>query len=191
MQNEYSNPYEVTAAQIYPAESADAESIRKKYISHEASVKSMGTLYFLGSCLLLLLAVTYFGMAIYAMSRPDQVEAAAILGIMSVFCGLFGAAQLAMSIGLWRLRPWARIVATIFAAFGLLGIPIGTLISIYFLYLLHSEKGAMVFSDGYKTIIQQTPHVKYRTSAIAWAALILFILFIIVMIVLAVPEPDN
>jgi hypothetical protein len=45
------------------------------------------------------------------------------------------------------------------------------LINGYILYLVFSQKGKTVFSDEYQAVIQQTPHIKYRTSIIIWILL--------------------
>lgn len=88
--------------------------------------------------------------------------------------------------GLWQLRPWARIVATVLSAIGLIGFPLGTIISAYFLYLLQSKKAAMVFSEDYKRVIAATPHVKYKTSLIAWVLLGLLVALVIVVVIAAI-----
>ena len=36
----------------------------------------------------------------------------------------------------------------------------------------------MVFSDEYRAVIEQTPHIKYRTSIIVWIVLGLLLLLI-------------
>jgi F0F1-type ATP synthase membrane subunit c/vacuolar-type H+-ATPase subunit K len=83
-------------------------------------------------------------------------------------------------IGIRKLKPWARIASGILAGLGLLAIPIGTLINAYILWLLFSKKGATVFSDDYKRIIAETPHVRQKTSIVVWVliglvvALVLF-----------------
>lgn len=59
------------------------------------------------------------------------------------------------------------------------------IVSLYFLYLLHSEKGKRVMTTEYQQIVEQTPHIQYRTSWIAWLVLALFIAAFIAMIVLA------
>lgn len=84
----------------------------------------------------------------------------------------------------WRkLKSWARIPTAILSGIGLLGFPVGTLINGYILYLVFSRKGVTVFSDDYKRVIAETPHIKYRTSIVVWiilgwlVALILFGVF--------------
>ena len=70
------------------------------------------------------------------------------------------------------------LIAIVLSAIGLLGFPIGTLISAYFLYLLVSEKGKVVFSDEYKEVIRKTPHIRYKTSIVVWIFLGLLLLLI-------------
>jgi len=80
--------------------------------------------------------------------------------------------------GLRRLRKWARIPTGILSGIGLLGFPLGTLINGYILYLIFSQKGKTVFSEDYRAVIEQTPHIKYRTSIVVWVLLGLVLLLI-------------
>ncbi|MFK7822155.1 MAG: hypothetical protein AB8G99_25895 [Planctomycetaceae bacterium] len=147
------NPY---AATDVPSESVPAnadvseyERLRRQYLNHEASVKSIGTLYLLGGLFGVLFCI---GLVVWAAAGRG-------IGISEVLIGgvllLISVGQITVALGLRNLAPWARIVAAVFAAIGLLGIPIGTLISIYFLYLLLSKKGEMVFSAHYKEVMVQ------------------------------------
>ena len=147
---------------------SEVERTRNQYLNHEASVQSIGTLYVLGG-FLGCLSVLGVGAAAFGggVGAPEALIALFILAL----CGC----QLATGIGLRQLKPWARIVATILSAIGLLGIPIGTLISIYFLYLLQSKKGAVVFSPEYREVIDATPHIKYRTPVIVWILVLLLL----------------
>jgi hypothetical protein len=76
------------------------------------------------------------------------------------------------------LRKWARIPTGILSGLGLLGFPLGTLINGYILYLIFSQKGKTVFSEEYQAVIEQTPHIKYRTSILVWILLGLVLLVI-------------
>lgn len=156
--------------------SSASEQIRRDHIKHEASIRSWGMLQILGGSLLLLGAVV--GVAGLVASAPSAQQGQAVLGVgvvLSLVYGVFGAVGLWSGLGLRRLRPSARIVAAIISGIGLIAFPIGTLINGYILYLLLSKKGKMVFSDEYKRIIAETPHVRHRTSVIAWIVLALFI----------------
>ena len=102
-------------------------------------------------------------------------ETGIVLGVGGMYLGL-GLLQGYAGWGLRKFQGGARIIAIIFAVIGLIGIPIGTLISVYFLYLLCSAKGSVVFSDEYEDVIRQTPHIKYKTSIVVWIFLGLLIL---------------
>jgi len=57
----------------------------------------------------------------------------AAFGIVMIIIGLI---DFVIAYGLWTLQSWARTVAIIFAIIGLLGFPIGTIISIIILWYL-------------------------------------------------------
>lgn len=137
------NPYAVNPTSFpQPAgASSDVEAIRKKYLSHEASVKSIGLLYWLGGIFGALLAPIYLVGGAFALTDPDSRLGGALLIVFSFFVGGMAALQIAIALGLGKLVPWSRIGATIVSCIGLIGFPIGTLISAYFLYLLLSQKG--------------------------------------------------
>lgn len=82
--------------------------------------------------------------------------------------------------GLRGLQSSARVVAIIFSVIGLLGIPIGTLINGYFLYLLLGQKGTYVFSEEYARVRAATPHIKYKTSI--WVLVVVALLVLLVVI---------
>jgi hypothetical protein len=149
-----------------------AEQIRNDNLKHEASVKSIGFLYFFSATFLLLAS---FGMGISAASDSRGALASGLLAV--VFFGI-AAILVWVGIGLRRLRPWARIPSGILSGLGLLGFPLGTLINGYILYLLFSAKGKMVFSPEYQRVIAETPHIKYRTSIVIWILLGLLLLFV-------------
>lgn len=181
------NPYSFNSAASslnMDAPVSQAEEIRKKFLSHEASVKSIGILYILGGILGLLVTPVYFigGISALVSDDPDVVESQG-LGVFLVVMGVVALSltvlQFWAGIGVRNLNPVARIGAGVVAAIGLLGFPLGTLISAYFLYLLFSQKGVYVFSPEYKEIIAQTPHIKYKTSIVVWILLALLILVLV------------
>ena len=59
----------------------------------------------------------------------------------------FGAAQLVCGLGLLRLKPYARTLEIVLAAIGLLGIPIGTIISILIL-IYFTRPGTKILFSG-------------------------------------------
>lgn len=142
------------------------EDIRKEHIKHEASVTSIGILYYLGGTAMTVLGL--FGM--FAGGGEAIITSAVMLAL--------GIGQFWVGTGLRRLKKWARIPTGILSGIGLLAFPIGTLINAYILYLIFSRKGKMVFSDDYRAVIEQTPHIKYRTSILVWIVLGLLLLII-------------
>jgi hypothetical protein len=159
------SPYAPPAARVDDVSASanpEAEAIRQAHISHEASIKSVGILYYLGSVFAIVAGVaSMFG------AQPDFLMVFIFVAVG--VCGLFA------GYGVRALRQWGRVVGCILAALGLLGFPVGTLINGYILYLFLSKKGRTIFAPEYQDVIAATPHVKYRTSIVVWFILALFI----------------
>ncbi len=173
LKNMEQNPYQTPKAEVrevVPGVSEAAVRIREEHISHEASVRSFGVLYYIGAAVLVVFGLTQIFLLT---QRPDDAYAA--------FAGLFlglGLLYLWIGSGMRALRAKVRHVAGVFAAIGLLGFPLGTLINGYILYLSYSKKGQMVFSEEYQEIRQATPHIKYKTSMVVWLLLMLLLVFL-------------
>jgi len=100
-------------------------------------VTLLAVLHFIGSGFMLLLA------ALMAVAMTDEpVMGLAFGGFYLVFGGL----SLACGIGLWKLRPWGRALQIGLSVVGLLGIPVGTLISGLILYYLFRPEVKILFS---------------------------------------------
>ena len=175
------NPYAPTPTTndaYVQAVPSDVEQFRKKYLTHEASVKSIGVLYLIGAFLLVPMGVFII---VGSLSGGNQANGAPlVIAAVGGFYIILGFFQGFVGAGLRKLRGWTRTAAIVLSAFGLLGFPVGTLISGYFLYLLASEKGRIVFSEQYKEAIAQTPHIKYKTSIVVWIFLGLLVALIAV-----------
>ncbi|MGB8356488.1 MAG: DUF4339 domain-containing protein [Chthoniobacteraceae bacterium] len=164
-----------------PLSTRNAEETRKTYLNHEASVKSIGLLYYIAA-IVMTLAVLGFGfVAVSAfkghaapnhsnMNQPLPFQ----IGV-TVAIALFAWLYFWLGAGMRSLNPKAKGPAVVLAVIGLLGFPLGTLINAYILYLLLSEKGKMVFSPEYKAVIEATPHIKYKTSIVVWIFVILLL----------------
>jgi hypothetical protein len=164
--NQAVNPYAAPAARVEDVgASSEAEAIRRAHISHEASIKAVGLLYYLGG-----IGVTLVAVAALAGAPSAPSDVAIVLLLVAL-----GAAQLFAGWGVRALRSWGRIVGCVLSAIGLLGFPIGTLINGYILYLFLSKKGRTIFAPAYQDVIAATPHVKYRTSVLVWIFLALLI----------------
>jgi hypothetical protein len=176
------NPYAAPKANIEHIERGGAaELVRKEHLHTEVSIQAVGRLYLLG-CVLILLAFAGIFIASFASMRNGNVSlisfAGSALGALAV-CAAYGAA----GFGLRKFKPWARIVATIVAVIGLIGFPIGTIISGYILYLMWNKKGRTIFTADYQDIIAATPHVKYKTSIVVWVILAIILLLVAVAVV--------
>ncbi|PAY20383.1 hypothetical protein CKO51_05960 [Rhodopirellula sp. SM50] len=174
------NPYAPTSnvSEIEGLGESDVESYRRRYLSHEASIKSIGFLYLIPGVLLLVFFVGMLGVAAVSLLVDGNglqgmglVEAALVVGIY----GGLGSVQIYTGLGLRRFKIAARRLATVFSVFGLLIFPFGTLINGYILYLLQSQKGKVVFSESYQDAIRRTPHIKYRTSLIVKVLVVILI----------------
>jgi hypothetical protein len=189
--SEQSNPYApptVRVADVCGADS-EAEAIRREHIKREASVRSIGLLYYMVSVV--------FGFAtlgeISMMAARRELTSLALLFYLA-FCGLL----IVLGRGVRKLRSWARITAIVLTGIAILlnisplisvgysaAAPVmtGILINAYILYLLLSQKGRRIFVQEYQGIVAATPHIKYRTSIVACIALGLLLLFIVFAIV--------
>ena len=176
------NPYQAPATRVddvIDSANPQAESIRREHINHEASIKAVGTLYYLS---MLGLAAggltTIFSTAAFARSSMGGPAFGAFMLVMA-------AVFFTMGRGLRKLRPWVRIPTVLLSILGLLGFPLGTLINGYVIWLILSKKGRLVLSPDYAAIVEATPQVKYRTSIVVWILLGLIVLLVVA--VFAVP----
>ncbi|MEO5713517.1 MAG: hypothetical protein ABIT37_08500 [Luteolibacter sp.] len=167
------NPYQAPQTfEISETQTTDAEAIRQTHIRTEASIKSVGILYWLAAVAVVIAGIPIITAAI----RHNDVTAlqlAAGFGLLAL-----GILQFIVGFEIRRLKGWARIAVGVLSGIGLLGFPVGTVINAYILFLLFGKKGRMIFSAPYKDIIAATPHVKYRTSKWVWIILIVVVLFI-------------
>lgn len=160
---------------------AGAEQVRRDHIQHEASVRSIGVLYWLSGALLLVAGVGVVLTGVVGERRainPFDVLALAIFAGVGIFSIVVGSAIRA-------LRPWARTTSIVLSVIGLLGIPVGTLINGYVLYLLLAAKGKRLFEPDYEGIIAATPHIRYRTSIVVWIFVGLLGLLILAVVIAA------
>ena len=157
-----------------PQEYNDPATIRRSHIAHEATLRSLGLLYYLGALFLILLATITLALGSPA-DTPSPLSdplTAALALIGALLLGLTGR-------GLRTMQPWARIPVMSLSTLGLFYFPMGTMICGYILYLVLCRQGQMVFSQDYQQIIKATPEIDYRTPWIAW---LLFGLILLIML---------
>jgi len=128
-------------------------------------------LYYLGGFLILVASL-------WLLFTPTNGPAPTEMTLLVVLLPVLAIAQLFTAYGLRKLKSWARISTGFISGIGLIGFPTGTLINAYILYLVFSAKGRMVFSEEYREVIAQTPHIKYKTSTIVWILLFILLAFI-------------
>ena len=177
------NPYAPPKAQVEDVEpfAGEADAIRREHIQREAAIRSIGTLYYLGGGVLLFAAVAVL---VGVGGRP--LKGGLPVAVLSVICLAFGLGFIFLARGIRSLRPWARITAIVLAILGLLRPPAGTLINVYILYLLFSEKGRRIFESDYPEIIAATPDVKSRTSIVVWVFLGILVLVLLAAVAVSV-----
>lgn len=170
------NPYAPPTAHVADISGADseAEAIRLEHVKHESSIKSVGTLYYIGgvATAIAMLSFLFAGVFQQGMASLMLLVVYGVLAIVSFVAGY----------GVRRLAPWARIVTIVLACIGLLGFPVGTIINGYILYLVLSAKGKRIFAPDYADIIAATPQIKYRTSLVVWVLLGIILLGIVAAI---------
>ncbi|QDU90578.1 hypothetical protein Pla175_39850 [Pirellulimonas nuda] len=189
---QHENPYASPLADEGPIRpdfsSGDEEVIRRRYLSHEASVRAIGLLYYI-ACAFFLVATAGMVLAIAQGETINATGAATLFTILSVLAVVTGT----LGWGLRRLKAWSRLGTILFASLNLLLAvtlyrfnPVGMLINIYILWLLGSAKGKFVFSEEYQHARSATPHIKYKTSKIIWALLAILLSLVLVGVAVAI-----
>lgn len=179
--NPYAAPRHATIPETEHA-SGDDETIRKKYLSAEANIQSLGSLY----CLAAIFAGVACVMNLYSVFGvrrgvviPEVMQSMMLMaGMMFLFSVLYAGTGM----GLRRQKVWSRWVATVFSAIGLIAFPVGTIFAALFLYILWSRKANYVFRPEYQRVIAATPHIKYRTSIVVWILLGILVVFSLLMV---------
>ena len=161
--------------------SDEDERIRTEHLNHEWSVRALGTLYLLAAACMPVSVLAMLFVMPQALSGVGSWSPL-YLAVAVAWGALYGA----IGWGLRRLATPARIGATVFAVVGVLGFPIGTVISIYLLHLLLSAKGSMVFSAEYAGVVARTPHLEYRLSPLAKGLLFVLLLLFLAMLAQAI-----
>jgi hypothetical protein len=159
------NPYAVSdsGVDLGVDNTTQLEAMRQEYIKHEASIKSIGVLYFIAAVLFGFVGATSF-------STGKEGLMPALIGC--AVCALY----LWLGISVQRLKRGSKVGVGILSGLGLLAIPVGTLINAYILWLVFSAKGKTIFSDEYKEVIAATPHIKYKSSKIVVGFLIVIVI---------------
>lgn len=144
------------------ATETDAERIRREHIGAENRIKFLGGLHFLSG---LIVWAAIVGMAITF--PPPELD---VLVLTLVFA-VYGTTLLASGLGLRRLRPGVRPLASAVAVLGLLNFPIGSAINGVLLGEMYSARGRYILSEHYEEVVRRTPHVKQHVPTWLWVVL--------------------
>jgi hypothetical protein len=158
-------------------ELTEAERIRQEFIGREASIKSIGTLCYLGAVFSGFYALAFSGLG------ATDAEMRLVGIVLAIFCALMAILHGWIGHGLRKLHKKLRIAAIVISVLWMLNIPIGTILGIIAVFKLGGDKGSYIFSDEYRQIVDATPQIRYRTSRTAWIVLALLIATIVVLIV--------
>ena len=110
-----------------------------------------GALGLIGGIVICFLLIGTGVIATVAAEGSDGIMAMNVLSIIAVFLMglsfLFCIPGIIAGFGLLKLRKWARILTIVLAFLGLFNIPVGTLISVYALWVLFNGETDYLFSD--------------------------------------------
>ena len=143
------------------------------------AISVLAVLHGIGAALWLFAAL---GCALLLATGGDPVTSA--VGV--VVLGGFGAAQLACGVGLWRLRPSGRTLALVFAWVGLLGVPLGTLVSALVLYYLFRPGIKVLFSGLSPDSLTDEDRAQVAAVSRHSTAVIVVVIVLIVLCLVAV-----
>jgi len=169
----HENPFATSAiaeALVDPAigDMDQAEQIRREHLNRETSVRGIGSLFYVGTLVLILFvaSIVWSRFPLSNDGRPVTVQlfSFGMLGLVV----LFAVVQGWVGHGLRTLNGSVRLWAVALTALGLINFPIGTVISIYFIYVLVSAKGRFVMTPEYAAIRAATPHIRYKTPIWLW-----------------------
>lgn len=134
------NPYAGPKAGIRPGAGtvSAAEIYRRPTV-----VTILAVLNLLGAAFLLLAAAGLTFMVVTQAELPSP----GLLQFLSAFYAVFGLVSLFCGIGLWTLKPYGRTLQIVSSVVGLIGIPIGTVISILILVYMFKPGTRVLFSE--------------------------------------------
>ncbi len=144
-------------------------------------VTILAVLNLLGAGFVLLVAggLTFLVITQPDMPNPGFMQAFAVvyavLGLMGLVCG----------IGLWNLKPYGRTLQIVSSVIGLLGIPIGTVISILILVYLFKPGAKVLFSETPVSRLSATDIEEVRKLHQSSGALIAVVAVVVLLAVVA------
>ena len=126
-------------------------------LTRPSGITVLAVLNALGAALMIPIALL-----VLATARGE--EAAVMIGVGILYL-VAGALSLAAAVGLWKLRPWGRSLQIGLSVFGLLGFPIGTVISALILYYLTRPVIKILFSGRQPSELSNEERVVLAASS--------------------------
>jgi len=183
------NPYSGPRAGARPGQ----RSLSAAQIYRRPAVISVlaGLHFFLGPLMLL------GGVVAVAMSFASEgVERGLMLG-GGAFYALFGILSIVCGIGLWNLKSYGRTIQLVYSFVGLLGIPVGTIISALILVYLYKPGVKVLFSETPPSQLSAADIAEVQklsesstVTVVVVAAVVFFLLIAFVGIIAAIAIPS-
>ena len=147
-------------------------------LKRPALITVLAILQFIGATIWLLVGLV--AIVLVATGRSEQSPA--VFG--GLLLGVLGALQLACGIGLWKLRSYGRTMQLVFAWIGLIGIPIGTIVSILILMYLFKPGIKALFSG--KPVTELTADELTQIAAVTQGSRVAVIVVVLLLAVASV-----
>ena len=137
------------------------------------------------------------GVVAVAMSFASEgVERGLMLG-GGAFYALFGILSIVCGIGLWNLKSYGRTIQLVYSFVGLLGIPVGTIISALILVYLYKPGVKVLFSETPPSQLSAADIAEVQklsesstVTVVVVAAVVFFLLIAFVGIIAAIAIPS-
>lgn len=99
---------------------------------------------------------------------------------------------IAIGMGVWRLKAWARLPLTLLCVVSLLLLfPIGLVVSPPLLWILYARRGVRLLTPEYQLIVRDSGEPPGgRTSGMTWVGVVLLLILIISEIVIRLLPPE-
>ena len=138
----------------------------------------------------------FLALAVMLGAAEEEPALAAVLG--TVF-GVVAILQVAATVGLWKLRPWGRVIQIGLSSVGLLALPLGTLVSALVLWymlrgrtrVLFSGKTPAALTPAEATLLAQRTENAAVVVAVVVAVALLLVMVVGIVAAIAIPNLLN
>jgi hypothetical protein len=156
-----------------PFDPTNAESIRRKHLSREANIQSLGAIFLIGSVTFGVGGVALIFAAFENLEDEDPLIDTSFYILFAVFSAGISLLHGWIGVGLCRLDRTIRLLAILLCVLWLAGfyavLPVA--ISVVGVIMLLGQRADYVFSPEYQRIRAATPHIRYGSPI--WGILLL------------------